>query len=121
MRLEIRGAIKATPKFCIDQPRLRRLVKEIVDGIKPGYRVHKFAIAAIHEAVESFLVEILTYSSAATAHAKRVTLFREDIGLVLFILGMNKSPPKYRPRTTRKKKIPKKRAQLKVLSDSESP
>lgn len=71
-----------TTQVLIPRRNFSRLVREIVAKHDATYRMRVEALEALQEAAESFLIHYLSDSSLCTAHAKRVTLMREDMRLV---------------------------------------
>lgn len=65
----------------------QRLVREIVQELKPEYRVQSSAIAALQEASEAFLIGIFQDSQLCAIHAKRVTVMPKDMLLARRIRG----------------------------------
>ncbi|CAJ0646095.1 9464_t:CDS:2, partial [Entrophospora sp. SA101] len=75
---------------------LRRIpfsrVEEIATNIfqqhsNTGFEFESTAITALQEAAETYLIELFQDARLCTIHAKRATLSKEDIGLVLNIRG----------------------------------
>lgn len=75
--------LQNSSKLQIPRFSLHRLVREITESFKPegGIRYQAAALAAIHEAVEAYLVQFFEDSYLCTLHAKRVTLFVADMNL----------------------------------------
>ena len=77
---EIRHAQKETGPLIRKAPFVR-LVKEVMQAMKPGkdFRLQASAAVALQEAGEAFLVGLMEDSNLETIHAKRVTLMPKDI------------------------------------------
>ncbi|CAJ0644729.1 16191_t:CDS:2 [Entrophospora sp. SA101] len=52
-----------------------------------GFEFESTAITALQEAAETYLIELFQDARLCTIHAKRATLSKEDIELVLNIRG----------------------------------
>ena len=83
---EIRKYQKSTDLLIRKLP-FHRLVKEIIHGFKPDFRVQATALAAIQEAAESYLVALFEDANLCAIHAKRVTLMPRDVILARRIRG----------------------------------
>ncbi|XP_030045119.1 histone H3-like centromeric protein A [Microcaecilia unicolor] len=88
--MEIRQYQKSTELLVRKLP-FSRLVREICFSFSRGYdyRWQSMAILALQEAAEAFLVRLFEDSYLCTIHAKRVTLFVQDIQLARRIRGIN--------------------------------
>jgi histone H3 len=53
-----------------------RLVREITEEIKPGFRYQSNALLAIQEAAEMYLVNLFEDANLLAIHTKRVTIQR---------------------------------------------
>ena len=67
----------------------QRLVKEITTNMFPlsNYRFQSSGLLALQEAVEAYIVFLLTDANLCAIHAKRVTLMKKDIDLARRIRG----------------------------------
>ena len=65
----------------------QRLVREIAQDIKTGYRFQSTALLALQEAAEYYLVGLFEDSNLCAIHAKRVTIMPKDIQLARRIRG----------------------------------
>ena len=83
---EIRRYQKSTDLLIRKLP-FQRLVREIAQDFKTGYRFQSTAILAIQEAAEAYLVGLFEDSYLCSIHAKRVTLMPKDIQLARRIRG----------------------------------
>jgi histone H3 len=63
------------------------VIREIANEIKPGVRFESFAVQAIHEAAEAYLVALFEDAYLCTLHAKRSTLMIKDMNLAKRIRG----------------------------------
>ena len=81
---EIRRYQKSTELLIRKEP-FRRLVKEIVTGIKPDLRMQGSAVLALQEISEAFLVDLFEDTNLCAIHAKRVTILPKDMHLALRI------------------------------------
>ena len=59
----------------------QRLVKEIVQEMRPNLRFQSIMVKALQEAGEAFLVGLLEQANLCTVHAKHVTIMPKDIQL----------------------------------------
>eukprot|EP00795_Rhopilema_esculentum_P016449 gene16449-7863_t len=82
---------QSTSHLLIRRLPLVRLIKEICNHLVPNknFRFKAAALAALHEATESFLVRLFEDSNIAAIHAKRVTVMPKDMRLVQRILSGN--------------------------------
>ena len=67
-------------------PLIRR-IRDQIKAFNPDFRLAATAADAIHEAVESYLVNMLEDANLCAIHAKRQTLFKKDVQLALKIRG----------------------------------
>ena len=77
---EIRHYQKSTELLCRKLP-MSRLIREIAQDIKTDLRFQSSTIAALHEAVKAYLVELLEDTNLCCIHAKRVTIMPKDMQL----------------------------------------
>lgn len=77
---EIRRYQKST-ELLIRRLPFQRLVKEIAQDIRPGYRFQSSAIMALQESTESYLVKLMEDTNLCAIHAKRVTIMPRDMQL----------------------------------------
>ncbi|KAF9969944.1 hypothetical protein BGZ73_007492 [Actinomortierella ambigua] len=64
-----------------------RLVREITQDSKIGFRFRPLSMTALHEASEGYLVSLFEGASLAAIHANRVTILPKDIHLVRHLRG----------------------------------
>ncbi len=83
---EIRKYQKGTELLLRKLP-FQRLVKEVTERIKPGFRFQSMALQALQEAVESYLVGLFEDTNLIAIHAKRVTIMSKDLQLARRIRG----------------------------------
>lgn len=83
---EIRYYQKSTELLIRKLP-FQRLVREISQNVKPGFRVQGLAVSALQEAAEAYLVGLFEELNLCAFHAKRVTIMPKDIQLVRRIRG----------------------------------
>ena len=83
---EIRRYQKSTELLIRKLP-FQRLVKEIAQNLKPGIRFQTFAIMALQEASEAYLVRLFEDTNLCAIHAKRVTIMPRDMVLARRIRG----------------------------------
>lgn len=69
-----------------------RLIREIAQGYKPDARFGESALAALQEAAESHLVDMMESANLCAIHGKRVTLQKKDMDLVYALRGMSIRP-----------------------------
>lgn len=79
--------LQSTTKLSIPKLSFARLVREIFQNFKTEYRVQAVALEALQEAMEWYIVKLLSDANRCCAHAGRVTLQPRDIHLVLDIRG----------------------------------
>ena len=87
-RREIRK-YQASTELLIRRLPFQRLVREIVQSIKPEFRCQSTGILAMQEACEAFLVGIFEDARLGMQHGKRKTLFPRDVILALRMRGMS--------------------------------
>ncbi|XP_053329551.1 histone H3-like centromeric protein A [Spea bombifrons] len=87
--MEIRKYQKST-ELLIRKAPFQRLVREVCMTYTRGvaFNWQSMAIMALQEAAEAFLVRLLEDSYLCSIHAKRVTLFVQDIQLARRIRGI---------------------------------
>mmetsp|Transcript_7544 Transcript_7544/g.11287 ORF Transcript_7544/g.11287 Transcript_7544/m.11287 type:complete len:137 (+) Transcript_7544:180-590(+) len=83
---EIRRYQKSTELLIRKLP-FQRLVKEIAQDMKSGFRFQSTAILALQEASEAYLVGLFEDVNLCAIHAKRVTIMPKDIHLARRIRG----------------------------------
>ncbi|KAG7174466.1 histone H3-5-like [Homarus americanus] len=66
-----------------------RLVREILVGFRKDFRVQSLALMALQEAAECYIVGLLEMANLCSIHAKRVTIYPQDLKLVRRIRGLN--------------------------------
>ena len=90
---EIRKYQKSTELLIRKLP-FRRLVQEVCQDItgqlkcEGGFRFAASAVAALHEAAESYLVNLFEDTNLCAIHAKRVTITPKDMRLALRLRGV---------------------------------
>ncbi|XP_061615976.1 histone H3-like centromeric protein A [Phyllopteryx taeniolatus] len=85
--MEIRKYQKST-ELLLRKASFARLVREVCQASGRGsYRWQVFALMALQEAVEAFLVLLFSDANLCAIHAKRVTLFPRDLQLARRIRG----------------------------------
>ncbi|XP_041667352.1 histone H3-like centromeric protein A [Cheilinus undulatus] len=86
--MEIRRYQKST-ELLIRKAPFSRLVREVCQSFsREALRWNVYAMAALQEATEAFLVMLFSDSNLCAIHAKRVTLFPRDIQLARRIRGV---------------------------------
>ena len=83
---EIRRYQKSTDLLIRKLP-FQRLVREIAQDFKAGYRFQSTALLAIQEASESYLVGLFEDTNLCAIHVRRVTIMPKDIQLARRIRG----------------------------------
>lgn len=87
---EIRKYQKST-NLLIPKLPFQRLVREIVQNVfNSGLRFKGTAMQALQEATEAYLVSLFEDANLAAIHAKRVTVYENDIDLVTRIRPSDK-------------------------------
>ncbi|XP_063042055.1 histone H3-like centromeric protein A [Engraulis encrasicolus] len=84
---EIRKYQKSTELLLRKAP-FSRVVREICMGLsREQYMWQAYALMALQEAAEAFLVRLFADANLCAIHAKRVTIFPRDVQLVQRIRG----------------------------------
>jgi len=83
---EIRKFQKSTDLLIRPLP-FQRLVRELIQDVKPYLRVQAVAVKALQEATEAFVVGLFEDSNLCAIHGKRVTLMVKDVQLATRIRG----------------------------------
>ena len=83
---EIRTYQKSTDLLIRKLP-FQRLVREIMQDMKPDFRCQSTTILALQEASEAMIVQLFEDSNLAALHAKRVTIMPKDMQLARRIRG----------------------------------
>ncbi|XP_013858255.1 histone H3-like centromeric protein A isoform X2 [Austrofundulus limnaeus] len=87
--MEIRKYQKSTDLLIRKAP-FARLVREVCQSFSmKGYRWQVYALMALQEAAEAFLVLLFSDANLCAIHAKRVTLFPRDIQLARRLRGVD--------------------------------
>mmetsp|Transcript_27107 Transcript_27107/g.30221 ORF Transcript_27107/g.30221 Transcript_27107/m.30221 type:complete len:167 (+) Transcript_27107:167-667(+) len=73
--------------YLIPKASFQRLVRDIMRGHDGDIRITKQAMAALHEASETYLVGHLEDTNLAAIHAKRVTIQQKDQVLISVLRG----------------------------------
>ena len=71
---------KSTELLCRKLP-VSRVIREIAQDFTTDLRFQTAAIAALHEAMESYLVGLFDDTNLCAIHAKRVTIMPKDMQL----------------------------------------
>ena len=72
---------QTSTELLIQRLQSQRLVREIVQGMKPNLRFQNIAVKALQEAGEAFLVRLLEQENLCVVHTKCVTMIPKDIQL----------------------------------------
>lgn len=83
---EIRKYQKSTDLLIRKLP-FQRLVREIAQDYKTDLRFQSFAVLALQEASEAYLVGLFEDTNLCAIHAKRVTIMPKDMQLARRIRG----------------------------------
>ncbi|KAE8334467.1 Histone H3 [Aspergillus arachidicola] len=83
---EIRRYQKST-ELLIPKLPFQRLVREVAQDFKSGYRFQSVAIGALQEAAENLLVALFEDTILCAIHAKRVTVQQKDMQLACRLRG----------------------------------
>ena len=83
---EIRRYQKSTELLCRKLP-VARLIREITQDFKTDLCFQASAIAALHEAMEDYAVNLFTDTNLCAIHARRVTIMPKDMQLARRIRG----------------------------------
>ncbi|KAK9533005.1 hypothetical protein VZT92_010362 [Zoarces viviparus] len=87
--MEIRKYQKSTDLLLRKGP-FSRLVREVCQSFSgEAFRWQVYALAALQEAAEAFLVLLFSDANLCAIHAKRVTVFPRDIQLARRIRGVD--------------------------------
>ena len=89
---EIRRYQKSTELLCRKLP-VARLIREIAQDFKTDLRFQASVIAALHEAMEDYIVNLFTDTNLCAIHAKRVTIMPKDMQLACRICGERARAP----------------------------
>ena len=84
--LEIHQYQKSTELLCRKLP-VARLIREIAQDFKTDLRFQASAIAALHEAMEAYLVGLFKDTNLRTIHAQCVTIMPKDMQLARRLWG----------------------------------
>lgn len=87
---EIRKFQKNTDLLIHKLP-FQRLVKEIAQDFKTDLRFQSYAVLALQEAAEAYLVGLFEDANLCAIHAKRVTIMPQGMQLVQRIRGVRKN------------------------------
>ena len=85
---KIRMYQKST-KLLIPKAPLLRLVQEIFQKEHGDHQIHVGAVLALHEATDSYMIQLLEDTSLCAVHAKCVTILSRDMTLAGRIRGEN--------------------------------
>lgn len=88
LRRHIRQFSNDREKFDIPKLSFQRLVKGIREEMNLSFRMEVAALSALHEAAESFLINLFANSALCCNHVGRVTLKPKDIHLAMTISGI---------------------------------
>ena len=77
---------KSTELLCRKLP-VAHLIREIAQDFKTDLRFQASAIAALHEAMEAYLVGLFEDTNLCTIHARRVTITPQDMQLARRLRG----------------------------------
>jgi len=83
---EIRKFQKSTDLLIRKLP-FYRLVREVMGDFNTKLKIHPYAVLALQEASEAYLVGLFEDTNLVAAHAKRVTIMPKDIQLARRIRG----------------------------------
>jgi histone H3 len=83
---EIRRYQKSSELLILRQP-FQRLVREVAQSFRSDVRFQSFALLAIQEAAEAFLISLFEDTNHAAIHAGRVTILPKDLSLARRIRG----------------------------------
>ena len=83
---EIRQYQKSTELLCRKLP-VAHLIREIAQDFKTDLRFQASAIAALHKAMEAYLVGLFEDTNLCTIHARRVTITPQDMQLARRLRG----------------------------------
>ena len=83
---EIRRYQRSTDLF-IRKAAFQRLVREVAQDFKADLRFQSYAILALQEAAEAYLVSLFEDTNLCAIHAKRVTILPKDMQLARRIRG----------------------------------
>jgi histone H3 len=64
-----------------------RLVKEVLHGVRDGFRLQESAATALQDAAKDFLVRLFEDALACALHAKRISIMPRDMRLARRIRG----------------------------------
>lgn len=78
---------QASTDVLIPKLAFQRVVREISQAHRTDYRFQSYALYALQQASEAFLVGLFEDSNLCCIHAKRVTLMPKDMRLAMRIRG----------------------------------
>jgi histone H3 len=81
--------LQKTGETIIARAPIRRLVGQISSDLKNGLRWQSSAVDALHEATESYIVNLLADANLCAIHAHRVTCQPKDLSLARRLRGDN--------------------------------
>ena len=81
---EIRHYQKSTELLCQKLP-VSRLIREIMQDFKRDLHFQASAIAALHEAMEDYIVKLFEDTVLCCIHARHVTIMPKDMQLARHI------------------------------------
>ena len=84
--LEIRKYQKTTSLLLAHRP-VNGLGREILQELRPGFRLRKDAVDALNHAVEDYAIKLLMECNALAHHAEHITITPNDLRLALHLRG----------------------------------
>ena len=85
-RLDIRKYQKTT-NFPVAHRQVKIFVREILQEVRPGFRLREEAVDTLHHAVEDYTTKLLMECNALAHHAKRITMMPNYLRLALRLRG----------------------------------
>ncbi|XP_055342331.1 uncharacterized protein LOC129590910 [Paramacrobiotus metropolitanus] len=76
----------------------QRLVREIMESMRPDFSIHSAALFALQEKTEFLFIKICEKGAAAADHAQRVTVMPRDLDLAQYAREQNwRNDPRFSP------------------------
>jgi histone H3 len=88
---KLRRKFQKSVNLVIRKLPFQRLVRQIVQDVKPDMRMNALALLALQEATEAYMVGVFEDTNLCAIHAKRVTIMPKDMQLALRIRGSGRA------------------------------
>lgn len=85
--------LQSRTELIIPQEPLSRLVREVAEETRPGLRFQEQALEAVHEAAESYLVDMFRAARTIMLHDRgRLTLMKKDLDALAVVTALGWKP-----------------------------